>query len=170
MNARAYILATTFFSGSGVYFCFFRGGSPYADVVAARESVAIFLLVGTGCALLKRCLFVFSVSWQPGNPFAKATVRCIGFFVRRLRQLLLVLSIILACLLLLCTLRTSSNLFVVVMHSSVRSTLSARTFVQLKCFVLPPFFFQSVVFPLQELALVMVSLSDDFVYFDVFVL
>ena len=31
------------------------------------------------------------------------------------------------------------------MHSSVRSTISAWTFVQLKCFVLPPLFCQSVV-------------------------
>ena len=81
----------------------------------------------------------FLFAWQPDKPFTKkATVCCIGLFfhiVRRCRQLLLVVfSIQLSCLLLLCTQRTSSNLFIVVMYSSsVRSTLSARRpfFVQL---------------------------------------
>ena len=93
-------------------------------VVAGRESVAIFLLVEAARQALRKsyCLLywficptisyvvagresvaIFLLVEAARQPFAKATVCCIGFFVR----------------------------FVVVMHSSVLSTLYARTFVQL---------------------------------------
>ena len=135
--------------GSLIGICRGFGGGADTYVVAACERVVFF-------------------SWQPDNPFAKkATVCCIGFFVRRWSQLLLpVFSILSSCLLLLCTQRMSSNLFVAVIRSSsVRSTLSARTFVQLKCFVLLPLFCQSVVclFPLpKKLSFVMVPLFGYF--------
>ena len=76
MNARALHSRESFVTAQRGFvflrrhhFARVRGGSAYQYVVAARESVVIFLWLGTGCALSKRCLFFGTLCitppWQP---------------------------------------------------------------------------------------------------------